>query len=179
MIVFMDERRRLQDLEDYDNEAAGREVGRIQRFFTSDNDRTEECRQRQSQERDQKTQLALLLANLAYEALYNDVLENLAETEDRLYNTMKKVADAAAKGDADAKKHLQRLIEQEEELRRIRQHMQDEDEPPTKDQLEDYQRRIDDINADLDSHSADLNSVKEQNSTPITGTSSTLDIPSI
>ena len=179
MIVFMDERRALQDLEDYNNEAAGREVCRIQRFFVGDNDRTEEGRQRQNRERDQKTQLALLLADLAYEALYNDVLENLAETEDRLYNILKKVADAAVKGDADAKKRLQRLIEQEEELRRIRQHMQNEDDPPTTDQLKDYQHRIDDINADLASYSADLKSAKEQNATPITGASSNLDIPSI
>lgn len=102
----MDERRRLQDLDDYNNEAASREVGRIQRFFVGDNERSEDGQRRAREKREERTRLAILMADPAYSALYNDVLNDLNDLDDKLYGAMKDAADAAANGDDAAKKKL-------------------------------------------------------------------------
>lgn len=173
----MDERRRLQDLGDYNNEAAGREVGRIQRFFTGENDRSEDGHRREKEKREERTRLAILMADQAYKALYNDVLNDLNALDDKLYAAMVDASDAAANGDDAAKKRLKWLQDREEELRRIRQHMNDPDNPPDADTLKRYKKRMGEIEAEIvdcqpDSQKAhsepDAESVEPESSSGIT-----------
>ena len=73
--------KRLQDLEDYQNELAGRETGRAKRFLRPEA-RGGQSRERQERERRNWSRLQTLLhTDPAYAAQYNDTMDLLARAE--------------------------------------------------------------------------------------------------
>ena len=89
--------RRLQDLEDYQNELAGRETGRAARFLPP-GARGGQSKERQERERRNWSRLQMLLyTDPAYTALYNDTMDLLtsaeAATEKALANAEQELSD--------------------------------------------------------------------------------------
>jgi len=99
----MAERRRQQDRDDYNNEMADRDVGRIRRFLP-ESARGEDTRKRREKEQRQLSALAMLLQNdPEYAALYEDTFDKLRAAEAATETALARARDglAAANGMLD------------------------------------------------------------------------------
>jgi hypothetical protein len=72
--------RKQRELDDLQNEMAGREVGRQRRFLSADDERTPEGRERKSQA-EALTRLQLLMSNPEYAKAYQDTMNALRDAE--------------------------------------------------------------------------------------------------
>lgn len=86
----MQEKQRLNTLDDYNHELSGVDVGRQQRFFNKENTVTQEEKRRKASDRIQQlTALqALLNSDPEYAKLYNDVTKLLSEAEIKADNVL-------------------------------------------------------------------------------------------
>lgn len=73
--------KRQRDFEDLQNELAGRETGRQERFFVGDDHSPREERKKQGQEQAFRSMLDALLADPIYRARYSEVINRLREAE--------------------------------------------------------------------------------------------------
>ena len=103
--------KRRQDSDDFQNELAGRETGRQQRFFPDDGHSPRAERKKQGSEQAFRSMLDMLLADPVYRARYEQVMTRLREAEqateaalDRIHHligetedTLRDMEDRAAK----------------------------------------------------------------------------------
>lgn len=153
-----------EDFDDLQNELAGRDnTGRIQRFLFEDDERSATGRAKKERQ-DHTFRLHLLLSDPAYSALYNEtmsavtdaesaVYDALVESADKLQDTGDALADAIERGASteeiaqlqkehdDAKERHRRMQEYEAELAAIRARMEDKDNPPSKEELAEFEGR--------------------------------------
>lgn len=73
--------KRQRDFDDLQNELAGRETGRQERFFVGDDGSPREERKKQGQEQAVRSMLDALLADPIYRARYGEVMNRLREAE--------------------------------------------------------------------------------------------------
>lgn len=159
------ERRRV-DFDDLQNELAGRDNGKISRFIS------EKERERRSgkvtPDKAFRTMLDAMLADPAYAAAYQDtmnaindadsaVYDAMVESADKLHDASDALEDAIENGASpeeiarlqkeyeDAKERHRRMQEYEAELAAIRARMENENDPPSPEELEALKKRAIDI----------------------------------
>ncbi len=159
-------RRLTEEFNDLQNEIAGLEVGKNSRFLSGSAERV-----RSNSRSDRKaglTALDVLMQDATYQNAYQQTYTALRDTEALLHDAMlqsrerfeearRALQDAKNSGaNADELKRLKQdatetqsqydqLLGYDRELQAIRDHMQDEDNPPSKEVLEDYKERIGEI----------------------------------
>lgn len=153
--------KRVQDFDDLQNEMAGRDVGRIDRFLTADARENRTGGQRREDRKAGLTNLQILMMNNpAYAALYRETAERLNDAQGRLDTALEAVQRArkeveerlegqpSAAQRAEDEARLQALAELEAdilsgqaEIGDMQLRMQDKDEPVIDDGLKDYQER--------------------------------------
>ena len=165
--------RQRENFRDLQDEIAGRDTGKMARFL-SDEDR--ERRTGIAADKHHaalRTALEIALMDQAYQALYDGTLTALNDTETVVYSALVESADQVAdterqlqeaeerKAQAEeierlrqetleAQKRHEQLLEHEARLQEIRARMEDEDEPPSEEELEDFQQEISRIRTDAD-----------------------------
>lgn len=85
--------RRAQDFDDLQNEAAGRDTGRISRFFPDSTGDRQSSEKRRENESRHLTQLQMMLNDPEYLALYDETTEVLRDTQRRLDQAMTRAQD--------------------------------------------------------------------------------------
>lgn len=142
------EARRRRDADDFNNEIAGREVGRIKRFLPDSADPSE-LRKRNGRDHQRLSTLMTLLQNdPEYAALYEDTLDKLRDAEEATDAAMAKaLEDIENAKTPEAREKAQDRYDalmryRVDVLGHARDRVMDEDNPPTKEELEDIQRQI-------------------------------------
>ncbi|WP_141702046.1 hypothetical protein [Methyloceanibacter stevinii] len=94
---------RRQDFDDLQNELAGRETGRLERFLSPDErERIRDGKSKGERHADAMTRLQWMLSNNAeYAALYNDTFDKLREAEQAAERALEKARRALAKAEHD------------------------------------------------------------------------------
>lgn len=159
--------RHAQDFDDLQNEMAGRDVGRISRFVTADAREDISNGKHGSRKDANLTNLQILMMNnRAYAELFRETVKRLHEAQDRLdfaldtvlrtkAETEERLKDARTEAERQAMQdHLDELAQLENEIRNgqdeiggMQVQMEDEDNPPSKSDLDDFQKRADEIEA--------------------------------
>ena len=157
------------DVHDFNNEIAGRDTGKISRFV-SDAER-ERRNGKTASDKAFQSVLEQMLANPAYAAAYSETMNVLNDAESTVYDALVESADKAKDtGDAledaiergasaeeiarlqkehdDAKERHRRMQEYEAELAAIRARMEDNDNPPTEEELDEIRQRTQEIERD-------------------------------
>ncbi len=100
--VFFEAVRR-QDFDDLQNELAGRETGRLERFLSPDErERIRDGKSKGERQAEAMTRLQWMLANNAeYAALYDDTFDKLREAEQAAERALEKARLALAKAERD------------------------------------------------------------------------------
>ncbi|MFC3051803.1 hypothetical protein [Kordiimonas pumila] len=158
--------KRQVDFDDLQHELAGRDNGKISRFVTD-----EERKRRSGKTASDKvfqTMLDAMLADPAYAAAYQDtmnaindadsaVYDAMVESADKLHDASDALEDARERGASpeeiarlqkeyeDAKERHRRMQEYEAELAAIRARMENENDPPSPEELEALKKRAIDI----------------------------------
>lgn len=158
--------RLTEEFNDLQNEIAGREVGKNSRFLPSHDERVNGGRK--SERKTILTAFDLLMQDIEYQKAYQRTYAALTDTETLLHDTLLRsqvrldearkalqgAKDTGANTDelkrhkrvvTDAKNQHDRLLGYDSELQVIRDHMQDEDNPPSQAELDRYQKQIDEI----------------------------------
>ncbi len=158
--------RERQEHDDLQNERAGRETGRIKRLEDLPGTPKYEKKRKEREARETLTQLAALLRDPEYAALYNAVDDALSEQEDRTQAALDRLGDRldaierrlemTGPGAPDAEER-KRLEEERLELQRrqqawldyklnvldpARKRLEDPDNPPSKGELKAIQKQI-------------------------------------
>lgn len=180
-----------QDFGDQQNEMAGRDVGRITRFLNADTREEKIDSKRGNRKQADLTNLQiLLLNNPAYQELFRETEKRLRETQTRLDTTLEAILlakeEARANGDDDrlnALDHLEADIrDAQAEIGDMQVQMDDEDDPPSAEELEEFQNRAEEIIADIEQRAAaELNRdtpAPTEASAPVQS-SSTIDVPKL
>lgn len=142
------EARRRRDVDDLNNENAGREVGRMKRFLTGEADPDKKQKQREREHEFRSALMALLQDDPEYAVLYEETMDKLREaeaaTEAALIQARANLGNAKSpKERADAQASYDALLKyQVDVLGHARDRLADEDNPPSKDELRDIQREI-------------------------------------
>ncbi len=196
-------RRLTQEFNDLQNEIASRDVGRNSRFLSS----SAECLRGNGKDGRKSTALMaldLLMQDAAYKEAYQQTYSALTDTEalvhDALLEAQEKLDEARkALKDAkdtrvsaeelkklkqtvtDAKSQHDILLGFDTELQNIRDHMQDEDNPPSQTELDEYQKRVGEIGADIQEHHTIHKEMKAETdiAQSVATRSSDMDIPTI
>ncbi len=126
-----------QDRTDLNNEMAGREVGRINRFLPEDASPAALKKRNERHHERLSALMALLRSDPEYAALHNNAMETLRRHE---IATERALADAIKRGDQKRADELRRY--QVEVLGHARDRLTDEDNPPTKEEIEELTRGI-------------------------------------
>jgi len=157
------------DNHDFNNEIAGRDTGKISRFV-SDAER-DQRNGKSASEKSLRSALEAMLANPVYAAAYQDtmnavndadaaVYDALVESADKLQDTNDALKEAQEHGASaeeitrlqkehdDAKERHRRMQEHEAELAAIRARMEDENNPPSEQELDEYKTRAQEIERD-------------------------------
>ncbi len=142
------EARRRRDADDFNNEIAGREVVRIKRFLPDSADPSE-LRKRNGRDHQRISTLMTLLQNdPEYAALYEDTLDKLQEAEAATDAAMEKAledienAKTPEARDKAQDRYDALLRYRVDVLGHARDRVMDADNPPSKEELEEIQRRI-------------------------------------
>ena len=142
------EARRRRDADDLNNEIAGREVGRIKRFLPESASRSG-LKKQDERVRDRITALmALRLSDPEYAALYDETMDQLREAEDAtgaaLIRALKDIENAKTPEQRErAQDRYDAILRyQVDVLGAARDRMMDEENPPTKEELQEIQKRI-------------------------------------
>lgn len=120
-----------QDRTDLNNEMAGREVGRIARFLPEDATPANIKKRNERNHERLSALMTLLRSDPAYAELHNNAMETLRRQE---LATERALADAIRRGDQKRIDELRRY--QVEVLGHARDRLTDEDNPPTKEEIE-------------------------------------------
>lgn len=83
--------RRAQDRDDYNNEMAGRDVGRQDRFLPADAQSSRASESKRAKRAEALTRLQLLMANQAYAEQFRLTARHLNEAQDRLDTLLERV----------------------------------------------------------------------------------------
>ena len=142
------EARRRRDTDDFNNEIASREVGRIKRFLPDSADPSE-LRKRNERNHQRLSALMTLLQNdPEYAALYEDTLDKLRGAEEATDAAMAKALEDIE--DAKTPEAREKAQDRYDALLRYRidvlgharDRVMDEDSPPSKEELEKIKRDI-------------------------------------
>ena len=122
---------------DLENERAGREVGRIERFLSPEASPAEIKKRRERDQERLSALIALLRTSPEYARLHKGTMEKL-----RRHELAAEIAlqDAIARGDQTEVDAIRRY--QVDVLGRARDRLLDEDDPPTKEEIEQVQDAI-------------------------------------
>lgn len=88
--------KRRQDSDDFQNELAGRETGRQQRFFPDDDRSPRAERKKQGSEQAFRSMLDMLMADPVYRARYEQVMTRLREAEQATEAALDRISDLIA-----------------------------------------------------------------------------------
>ncbi len=155
-----------EDFDDLQKELSGLNV-KDNRFLRDDDPRNAQGRARRERE-ETATRLSLFLSDPGYQALYNETMTALGDAESAVYDAIVDASDAvkdaqdaldAARENGaseaelealqkkldEAKERHERMLERERELAEIRRRMEDPDNPPSKDEMDGYRKRIGEI----------------------------------
>jgi len=186
--------RLTQEFNDLQNEIAGRDVGRNSRFLSANSEHLR-GNGKYGRKTSSLTTLDLLMQDAVYQEAYQQTYSALIDTEvllhdalvqsqERLNEVRKAWRDAKDAGAnagelkklkqavTDAKNQHDILLGYDSELQDIRDHMQDKDNPPSQAELDEYQKRIDEINKHFAQQHEITNTVKQDNDTVPTGIAS-------
>lgn len=142
------EARRRRDTDDFNNEIAGRDVGRIKRFLPESADPAEAKKRDGRDHQRLSTLMALLQNDPEYAALYEDTLDELREAEEATDAAMEKAledienAKTPEARDKAQDRYDALLRYRVDVLGHARDRVMDEDNPPTKEELEKIKRDI-------------------------------------
>ena len=101
--------KRARDFDDLQNEAAGREVGRMPRFLAAEDVSPRASERKRAERAEALTRLQLLLLNdPAYAALHKETTEKLNEVQNRLAEAMERVLALRARTDAELAEMLKK-----------------------------------------------------------------------
>ena len=158
--------KRAQDLDDLHNEMAGRDGGRINRFFGEASAPRSEREKQKAEREAQFTNLQLLLLNdPEYAQLFRETETKLRQAQNRLDVALETIQaerarieeallreNLSAEQRQDEEEKLKALIELEEDIRAgqaeigdMQERMEDKDSPVIKTGLDDFQTRTDEI----------------------------------
>ncbi len=172
--------KRQVDFDDLQNELAGRDNGKISRFISKEE--RERRNGKTASDKAFQTMLDAMLDNPAYAAAYqatmnaiNDadsaVYDAMVESADKLQDTSDALEDAKERGASaeeiarlqkeyeDAKERHRRMQEYEAELAEIRARMEDEDNPPSKDEMEQFKERSREIHREASNEQSSDNNL--------------------
>jgi hypothetical protein len=192
---------RAEDFARHQDASAGRETGFDNRHAKL---RSEKLDAKLARNRIASTTLDLLMQDAAYRDAYQQTYKSLTETETVLHDALlryqekldearkalKGAKDAGANVEdikrlkrnvADAKDKHDHLLGYDSELQGIRDHIQDKDNPPSQAELDEYQKRIGEIGADIEQHNEAHKEAKPETemSSAIEVRSTDMDIPTI
>ncbi len=162
------ERTQLRD--DFNNEMAGRDVGRIDRFLGDAAPNYSDAAKRRAERDVQLTTLQILMNDdPAYVELFRETEKRLREVQSRLDTALETVLRVRAETeqrlkDAQTQAERQALQERLDELDKLETdirngqdevggmelQMDDEENPPSKDELESFHQRMDEIEAGIE-----------------------------
>ena len=190
----MNARQRAQTTDDFNNEMAGRDVGRIARFFGGAAQSTPNQEKKRAEKQAQLTNLQILMArDPVYAQLYRDTEKRLHEAQNRLDTALETVllAQGQARGRLEGqlsaaereeeRARLEALLELENDIRsgqaeigEMQLDMEDGNDPTKSAELEGYQDRSEEIVSDIEDRVSELTAstevTLEQNSTaPVAG----------
>jgi len=163
------DKQQAQLRDDFNNEMAGRDVGRIARFVTADAREDISNGKHGSRKDTGLTNLQILMMNnRAYAELFRETEKRLHEAQDRLdlaldtvlrakTETEERLKDARTEAERQAMQdRLDELAKLENDIRNgqdeiggMQLQMEDEDKPPSKEDLDDFQKRADEIEAQV------------------------------
>ena len=89
-------KRHAQSMDDFNNEMAGRDVGRISRFVGASSSGSVEGRHRREGQKDQDTRFQMMAATMAYQALLEDAIEVLQKVQARISTVLDTVKNMRA-----------------------------------------------------------------------------------
>jgi len=163
------DKQQAQLRDDFNNEMAGRDVGRISRFLSADTREARPDGNKREERRAAMTSLQMLLLNDSeYAQLYRETEKRLHEAQDRLDAALEAVLRAKEQTEErlrNAQNEAERLAQQERlvalnelendirsgqaEIGDMQLRMDDQENPPSMDELEGFRERANEIEAEI------------------------------
>jgi len=159
------DKRRQQDKDDFNNELAGRDVGRIKRFLPSTHTQTAKNEKR-NREMSDLSRLAILMQDPVYRAAFDQAEQTIDDFKTRMNEWLQeyenRIEDIDEKlealgPDAIGTPDYERLIKEREDIQRSQQdlldyyytvvqpmedRMNDPDNPPSKKELDEFNNQV-------------------------------------
>lgn len=159
------DKRRQQDTDDFNNEMAGRDVGRINRFLSSSHKQTDESEKRK-RETTELSRLAILMQNPAYRAAFEQAEQTIDNFKERMNEWLQEYQNQidnidekleALRPDAAGTPEYEQLTKEREAIQRNQQdlldyyntvvqpmeeRMADPDNSPSKDEIDEFNGEV-------------------------------------
>ncbi|MEM6890151.1 MAG: hypothetical protein AAF636_18750 [Pseudomonadota bacterium] len=174
--------RKAQDFTDLQNELAGRGVGRISRFIGESSETRKDRGKRRADSNAELTALQIMMNDEQYARLYRKTETKLHDAQNRLETQLEIIqdererlethleSDLTAEQRRKAEARLEALRKLEEDIRLgqaeigdMQERIEDEENPPSEDELESIQRRADEIASGIEDRVSKITASSEQN----------------